>query len=125
MYKRQLYVNGGLVSYTPLCDADAIAICKAAETIGFPVAISLEDSCVRVTKDDRFLKQCPSSKGFMELVIQPDLRYDTLRHIRRLMIAMRPNEEYLLPMIAKIGMMRYDDTFVIVEPDDKYKGRCV
>ena len=38
------------------------------------------------------------------------------------MIAMRPDEEAKLPEIKQIGMMRYDDSFVIVEPDDKYKG---
>ena len=117
-----LYFGGKLIAYEPLADDLAIAIMKKAEALGFPLAVSLTDDRIRLTKDERFVKQCPGAQGFVELQVEPHLDLDALHHIRRFMIAMRPDEEAKLPEIKQIGMMRYDDSFVIVEPDDKYKG---
>lgn len=117
-----LYLNNELISYTPLDNQVILQIAKEADAKGFPVAISLEDSRVRVTKDNQFIQKCPNSKEFMELKIVPDLDLNQLHDVRRIMIAMKKEEEHLLPSMNQIGIMRYDDSFVIVEPDDKYKG---
>ena len=117
-----LYINGELVHYEPLNQDYAHAICAEALAKKIPMAIALEDSPIRYSQNNEFNEKAGLFADFMEVRINSELDYQKETTIRRIFLALTPDEENQLSSITEIGVMRYNDKFLIIEPDDKYKG---
>lgn len=118
-----LFINGELTSYEPLNQELARSICLEAVDKGIGLAVSLDDTRIRYSKDDSFGEVVGDVGDFMDVVIDPLLDYGKLDGIRRIFLALRVEDESMMESIKEIGFMRYADRpFGLVEPDDKFKG---
>lgn len=118
-----LFVNGELTYYEPLNQELAKSICLEAVEKGFGLAVSIDDTKIRYSKDDLFGEVVGDMGDFMDVAIDPTLDYSQLIGIRRIFLALKVEEEAMMQSIKQIGFMRYaDHPFVLVEPDDKFKG---
>lgn len=122
----EIVIDGRSVSYE-LPDQEVFhTIYEAALKRGVGVAVALEDSFYRVSPNDRFHALAGDFSNFMEVRVDPHLQIRNATSIRRLFLA--GEESVLQDIVAScplhgIGVMHYEqDQFIILEPDDKYKG---
>lgn len=88
---------------------------------GFPYCISQRDDFYFLTQD---MKKLPS---FQDRFIKDFIREESfdpkqLHHVKRLMVFVRKEEQHLLHTFPDLVPQRYDEAFVMIEPDDKFKG---
>lgn len=115
-------INNEIVDFE-YSDQDVVhEVLKEAEAKGIPYAISVDDTPVRISPDDSFDKKTGDFSQFMQVKVVEGMNFRNYRNIRRFFLALTLEEEKEMESIKKIGMMRYQDDFIIVEPDDKYKG---
>lgn len=95
------------------------------ENIG--VAVSLEDSRVRISPNELFRLNAGDFSAFMEVQEEHSFALRSEHKIRRMFLA--GDTAYIHALVAPyiekkgIGIMHYrNDCFIILEPDDKYKG---
>ena len=122
----EIIIDGRSVSYE-LPDQQVFhTIYEAAMKRGVGVAIAPDDSFYRVSPNDRFHAYAGDFSRFMEVRVDPSLRIEAIPAIRRLFLS--GEQAVLQEIIAScplqgIGVMHYErDQFIILEPDDKYKG---
>lgn len=88
---------------------------------GFPYCISQRDDFYFLTQDmsklpkfhDSFIKQFLKEESF-----DPE----ALSAVKRLMVFVTKEEQHKLTQFPDLVPQRYDDAFVMIEPDDKFKG---
>lgn len=89
------------------------------------IAVSLQDNRLRISPNDLFHRYAGDFSNFMDVQMDPRFQLTT-QGIRRLFLAgdLVRIQSLILPLLPKgIGIMHYmDDQFIIIEPDDKYKG---
>lgn len=91
------------------------------------VAVALNDTRIRTAPNDLFIRAAGDFSAFMDVEVDPDFCLQEDHKIRRLFLA---GDEWKIEGIINrhlhkkgIGVMHYaDDQFIIIEPDDKYKG---
>lgn len=118
-----IVINNEVVSYEYMDQAFAKEIYYEALKHEVGVAVSVEDSPYRYTPNDRFIKDAGDYKGFMEVFVKEDLDIEKEPPIRRLFLALPLEKKGIMKSIEHLGIMHYGpDSFIIIEPDDKYKG---
>lgn len=115
-------VNNEILNYEPMNQKALIRVCEEAQEKGIGFAYSNQDSRIRYTPNDAFIKQAGDFSMFMEVQVKPELDYHHCGVLRRIFVALPPSEEYRLSSMNGIGYMRYNDQFLIIEPDNKYHG---
>ncbi len=111
------------LSYEPLDQSLAKSIYYEAIEKGIGVAVSTSDDRIRYTPNNNFLDQAGDFQSFMEVVVDKNYQIEHQPPIRRLFVSLKRDEKDYMKSIEKIGVMHYgDDQFIIVEPDDKFKG---
>ena len=116
-----IVINDELIEYEPLEQDEIKLFLKQAEEAGFGVAVSTEDNDIRYTSNDLFLKQTKVDERYMKVIEDKNFDYMMQDTIRRVFVSAKKSEEHRLDMRG-YGYMRYGDDFLIIEPDDKYKG---
>lgn len=118
-----IVINNEVISYEPLDQELAKSIYEEAMKFDIGIAVSTSDSRVRFTPNTKFLEEAGDFHDFMDVVVKEDFDFSTTGEIRRLFLTLSLEDEKKMKSIEKIGIMRYKgDQFIIVEPDDKYKG---
>lgn len=116
-------INNEVISYEPLNQKIAKSIYEEALKLNIGVAVSTTDSRLRFTPNKRFIEDAGDFSDFMDVVVKEDFDFTTTGQIRRLFLTLSQEDEKHMKSIQDIGIMRYKgDQFIIVEPDDKYKG---
>lgn len=111
------------ISYEPLNQDLAKAIYYEALEKGIGVAVSTNDDRLRYTPNSKFIEQAGDFHVFMDVKVDENYQIEQQPPIRRLFVSLKRDEEDQMKSIEKIGVMHYgDDQFIIVEPDDKFKG---
>lgn len=90
------------------------------KNIGFCVAT--DESFRFCAKDDTFLRKVDHTEFHEKLTIDETINYDELPEIYRILIALKPGEESKIEQYGSLVPSRYQKSFVIIEPDDKYHG---
>lgn len=118
-----IVLNGEEVYYEPLDQDIAKAIYYEALEKGIGVAVSVSDERTRIAPNHRFLEDAGDFHHFMDVVVDEGFDLEVQPPIRRLFLSLKRKDEPKMKSIEQIGIMRYgEDQFVIVEPDDKFKG---
>ncbi|MEG0314807.1 MAG: HAD family hydrolase [Erysipelotrichaceae bacterium] len=117
-----LVLNNELLSYEPLELDFCIRIIEEAEKAGFGYALSMDDTRISHTHNNKFIDQAGTFEIFMTINVDSRFDYHNIKEIRRIYISIAPEQEYLLPDLSKHGAMRYGPKFIIIEPSDKFKG---
>lgn len=87
------------------------------------VAVSVTDDRMRISPNDLFQKNAGDFQWFMEVHKDPSFDIHRCSLIRRLFLAIKAEDESKMESLKDAGYVRYgNDQFIIVEPDDKYKG---
>lgn len=119
----QVVINHEMVSYEPMDQQMAKEIYYEALEKNVGIAVSLEDTRIRYAPNDAFIKNAGDFHDFMEVRVKPDLDIEKEGVIRRLFVSLTPEQKGIMSSMEKLGIMHYgSDQFIIIEPDDKYKG---
>lgn len=115
-------INDKVISYEPINQQLAQSIYHKARSLKIGVAISHEDSRHRLAPDALFDEQTSDYSFFMDVSIVPNFNIEDYTSIRRLFLALPYEQHHLIPELKQLGIMHYNNQFLIIEPDDKYKG---
>lgn len=87
----------------------------------FPYCISQEDDFYFLMQD---IKKLPNIKDafITQFIQEAAFEPENLKKVKRLMIFLSKEEQNVLTSFDDVVPQRYDDSFVMIEPDDKFKG---
>lgn len=87
----------------------------------FPFCISQADDFYFLMQD---LKKLPKVKDtfITQFIQEADFDPKKLKRVKRLMIFLTREQQGVLSSFDDLVPQRYDDSFVMIEPDDKFKG---
>ena len=115
-------INDEIISYESVNQQLAQTIYHKARALGIGIAISHEDSRHRLAPDSLFDEQTIDFSEFMDVSVVPNFKIENYPSIRRLFLAMDYRNANQIPELKQLGIMHYNNQFLIIEPDDKYKG---
>lgn len=114
--------NHQQVFYEPPNQALLKKIYKEAVEKQVGVAVACEDSDQRIAPNPLFHELAGDFHEFMSVRVDTRFCIDEAEIIRRLFIA-DPHKKMDMTKLEQIGVMHYGkDQFIIIEPDDKYRG---
>lgn len=89
--------------------------------LDFPFCISQKDDFYFLTRD---LSRIPQGKDdfISQFIKEADFEPSTLKNVKRLLVYVSREDQKKLHKFDDLVPQRYDDEFVMVEPDDKFKG---
>lgn len=122
----QIVIDGHTVSYELPDRAGFVKVYEEAMRCGLGVALALDDSRIRISPNAYFHEAAGDFSDFMEVRVDPAFHIGDAPMIRRMFLA--GDEEKLKQAvhaahIEGVGVMHYSRAnFIILEPDDKYKG---
>ena len=117
-----IILNNEQISYEAPDQALLKTIYEEAISKQVGIALSCEDSLHRITPNSLFHEYAGDCHEFMEVHVDTDFRIEKAEQIRRLFIA-DPMKKMDMEKLTQIGIMHYgEDQFIIIEPDDKYRG---
>lgn len=118
-----IIINNQEQSYESLNQDLAKSIYYEAIEKKIGIAVSVSDDRFRYSPNNLFIEQAGDFHTFMDVEVNENFQIEQYPLIRRLFVSIKRNEEDQLKSIKKIGVMHYgNDQFIIVEPDDKFKG---
>lgn len=88
--------------------------------IGF--CVSTDNTIRRLSHNRRFLDSIGKTMFRGDLQIEENLDYTQIEQFERIFIAVTKNQEATLSIFKEQPPIRYQDAYVIVEPDDKFRG---
>ena len=99
-------------------------IYKEAMEKGIGIAVATEDNRIRYTPNRLFEEKIGDyDQDFMVIKVDEQLDLEKRPPVKRLLIGLELHELDRLESIREIGVMHYrDNRYVLIEPDDKYKG---
>jgi Cof subfamily protein (haloacid dehalogenase superfamily) len=115
-------IDDEVISYEPIDQKLAQQIYYKAQSLNIGTAIAHEDSRHRLAPDSRFIDHTADFSAFMDVEIIENFHIEDYPSLRRLFLAMPYEDAHLIPELKQLGIMHYDNQFLIIEPDDKYKG---
>lgn len=117
-----IVIKNTLVQNQPLPRDKAIALCKQAESLGYGVLIAIDDSKDVYAKDDTFIKQVGLRKEPTRYIFDNHLDYDTITEYYKIYIAIHEEEEYKLILKDSLGHLRFVETYLMFQNDNKKYG---
>lgn len=113
--------EGEKIYNEPLDQAHVKELLRECIAFGFPYCISQADDFYFLTKDMKALPKLDND--FLSQFIQEaDFDPENLTQVKRLMIYVNKEEQKKLTSFPDLVPQRYDDAYVMIEPDDKFKG---
>lgn len=120
------YINGKCIENRSMLMEDCQRVMQECLEKEIPFCVSLDENFTFLTHNDAFREKVNPHEFRAELLIDEDIKYTALTAIYRMMIAIERDEESALTNFGTLVPSRYNKSFVIVEPDDKYHGvRCM
>lgn len=117
-----LIVNDRLVRNAPLDREKALELIAEAESLGYGILVSFEDSIRVIMKNDLFIKQVGERQEPTEYILKPDLEWSDLESIYKVYIPVPPEEEEKLTKRDILGHIRFVPEYLCYQHDSKDKG---
>lgn len=117
-----VYMNGQCLADEPLDKESAIKMLRECDELGYSWCLSYEDKLSYITKNDLIIKKIEIPFIAEHISVVPHLNIEELPQICRMIIAIDKFEEKKLISLGEIVAQRYHESFVMVEPEDKFKG---
>lgn len=111
-----------LVQNKPLPRKQAVALCKQAESLGYGVLVAIDDSKDVYAKDDLFIRQVGLRKEPTRYIFDAHLDYDTITEYYKIYVAICKEEEVKLTLKDTLGHLRFIDTYLMFQNDNKKYG---
>ena len=115
-----VYINGECIMSAPLEHQVALSIVHQCLEKEIAFCVSCEDNLVRYSHNEAFAQVIKNEHFLGELHILPDFAYDRVKEYKRLFIEQSRVDEIDFHDMM-LGTM-YGCNYVIVEPEDKYRG---
>lgn len=118
-----LVLEGKVQYIHPLPFKEAMDVIKECIQTNIPFSFSQDDSFNMYSLDDRFTNIFSTNKNsntIMHIINHDDLKH--IKEIHKIFIALDKEHEHLIQSKEKLGYARYFADWLIIEPDDKYKG---
>lgn len=116
------YERGVCLESRGLDRADCMHVIQECLRAHIPFCVSCDDTFAFHTHEQGFLEAVRPCVFRGTLEVHQSLNYAEIPEIHRILIAMKPAEERLIKDYRSLLPMRYHDTYVVVEPDDKFHG---
>lgn len=118
-----IVINNEVKYYEPLDQSLAKKIYYEAIEKEIGIAVSTQDTRLRYAPNHLFTSYAGSYHDFMDVEVIKNFDIEKEPPIRRLFLSIPLDKKDTLTSINDVGYMHYGpDQFIIVEPDDKYKG---
>ncbi len=117
-----LVIDDELIENIPLPLERIRAICHQAESLGYGLLLTLDDSICVYSKDDLFIKQVGERQEPTEYIIDPNLDYDALEAIYKIYVSIPKEQEHLLTLKDTVGNLRFVKEYLTFQHDQKDKG---
>lgn len=125
-----LVCNGGYACYEQdiclesrgLDKKDCLHVIQECRAAHIPFCVSCDDTFAFYSHEEGFLEAVQPCIFRGTLKILPNLNYTKIPEIHRILIALKPGEETMIRDYHSLVPMRYHETYVVVEPDDKFHG---
>lgn len=118
-----LTIDGKVVYIHPLDHDWALSIVHECIEKKIPFFIAIDNSMKRYARDHTMEETDPHVKEIYEIIVDPELNFDELPEIHKIVIGLSVGEENRLESIhLNGGFMRYEPSQIIIEPSDKVKG---
>ncbi len=118
-----LVIDGKLQYNHPLEREKALKVLHECIDKDIPVMFAISDGSDTYALNDHFLDLLPNREdGFYHLHINPNMDIDEVEEFHKLFIGLDADHEEELESRTELGYARYFPTWMMIEPDDKYKG---
>lgn len=97
----------------------------AFEAKGIPWSVCLSEDKIWTSVDERFpnaMKEVIQVGNYMEDEIDPNLDIKKVDSVYKAFAFLTPKQEKEITELKNIAYTRYNDNYIIIEPDDKSKG---
>lgn len=113
---------GKMIQNQPLDHDKAVKVCNQAEELGFGVLVSVDDSIDVVMINEKFIQQVGYRKEPTRYFYDASLKYEDIQDIYKIYIAVSRDEEHLLTSKDDLGYIRFVDSYLTFQHDEKEKG---
>lgn len=114
--------EGTLRENRPLELAACKAIYQQALDLGYGALVALDDSQKVYARDFSFIEQCGTRKEPTTYIIDEDFTLDDVDAVYKMYISIPAEEEDRLTLKDTVGHMRFVETYLMFQPDDKKNG---
>ena len=114
--------DGQLIQNEPLDRTKALALCHQAKELGFGVLVAVDDSIDVIMIDELFIQQVGYRKEPTRYFYDSRLKYDDLKDIYKVYVAVSREDEHLLTTKDDLGYIRFVDSYLTFQHDEKDKG---
>lgn len=117
-----LTIHDQLLENKPLDHQKAVELCYQAERLGFGLLIATNDSIDVTMLNDNFIKQVGYRKEPTRYFLQQSLRYEDIKNIYKIYVAINQEQEKQLTLRKTIGYIRFVDEYLTFQHDAKDLG---
>lgn len=113
-------LEGKLLGIKPLDRDLCLQLARECDERGITWGVSPEDKVLRLTKYQAFIDR--ADNHYQKSVLVEDLDIESFPQILKMFVACDPGTEKDFPALHKLPWVRYEDTFIYVEPMNKAEG---
>ncbi|MBR0381585.1 MAG: HAD family phosphatase [Eubacterium sp.] len=117
-----IYLNGELVENRPIDFEKALAVYREARSLGYGVGVAIDDSTRMVMDSFDFYDQAGERREPTLYTIDHDFDPANLDAIYKMYISIPRDEEDRLTLIDTVGHLRFEEDYLIFQPDAKLGG---
>lgn len=111
-----------MIENQPLEHDKAVRVCEQAEELGFGVLVSVDDSIDVVMINEKFIQQVGYRKEPTRYFYDSRLDYKDIKDIYKIYVAVSKEDEHLLTSKDELGYIRFVDSYLTFQHDEKDKG---
>jgi hypothetical protein len=117
-----LTINNELIENKPLDHQKALKLINQAKQLGFGILVAVDDSIDVFMNDELFIDSVGYRKEPTRYFLDTRKKYEDLKDIYKIYIAVSKEDEHLLTERKNIGYIRFVESYLTFQHDEKDKG---
>lgn len=117
-----LTINDELLENQPLDRTLALNLCLAAQSLGYGILVSTDDSIDVTMINDQFIRQVGFRQEPTRYFLDQSLQYQDIPDFYKIYLAISRDQEKEFPLLDSIGHLRFAEEYITYQHDQKDKG---
>lgn len=117
-----LTINDELLENQPLDRTLALNLCLAAQSLGYGILVSTDDSIDVTMINDQFIRQVGFRQEPTRYFLDQSLQYQDIPDFYKIYLAISRDQENEFPLLDSIGHLRFAEEYITYQHDQKDKG---
>lgn len=117
-----LTINDELLENQPLDRTLALNLCLAAQSLGYGILVSTDDSIDVTMINDQFIRQVGFRQEPTRYLLDQSLQYQDIPDFYKIYLAISRDQEKEFPLLDSIGHLRFAEEYITYQHDQKDKG---